>query len=52
MSFQRLPALRPGDTVRVVAPGDGMLASIYNAMPLESVNTLVEFMRGFEKRTG
>ncbi len=30
----------------------GMRASIYNAMPLESVKTLVEFMREFERRHG
>jgi phosphoserine aminotransferase len=28
----------------------GMRASIYNAMPLEGVKTLVEFMRDFERR--
>jgi phosphoserine aminotransferase len=28
----------------------GMRASIYNAMPLEGVQTLVEFMREFERR--
>lgn len=28
----------------------GMRASIYNAMPLEGVEKLVEFMREFEKR--
>jgi phosphoserine aminotransferase len=27
----------------------GMRASIYNAMPLEGVKTLVDFMKGFEK---
>ena len=27
----------------------GMRASIYNAMPLEGVKTLVEFMRKFEE---
>jgi phosphoserine aminotransferase len=30
----------------------GMRASIYNAMPMEGVKTLVEFMRDFEKRSG
>ncbi|HWQ40150.1 MAG TPA: 3-phosphoserine/phosphohydroxythreonine transaminase [Burkholderiales bacterium] len=30
----------------------GMRASIYNAMPMEGVRTLVEFMRDFEKRYG
>lgn len=30
----------------------GMRASIYNAMPLEGVKTLVHFMRDFEKRHG
>ena len=30
----------------------GMRASIYNAMPLEGVKALVEFMRAFEKRNG
>ena len=30
----------------------GMRASIYNAMPMEGVKTLVEFMRDFEKRNG
>ena len=30
----------------------GMRASIYNAMPLEGVKSLVEFMRDFEKRNG
>jgi len=30
----------------------GMRASIYNAMPEEGVNTLVEFMADFEKRKG
>jgi phosphoserine aminotransferase len=30
----------------------GMRASIYNAMPLEGVRSLVEFMRDFEKRHG
>ena len=30
----------------------GMRASIYNAMPLEGVQALVEFMKGFEKRYG
>jgi phosphoserine aminotransferase len=30
----------------------GMRASIYNAMPLEGVRALVEFMRDFEKRNG
>jgi phosphoserine aminotransferase len=28
----------------------GMRASIYNAMPLQGVQALVEFMRDFEKR--
>jgi len=28
----------------------GMRASIYNAMPLAGVTTLVEFMREFERR--
>jgi phosphoserine aminotransferase len=28
----------------------GMRASIYNAMPLEGVKALVEFMRDFERR--
>jgi len=28
----------------------GMRASIYNAMPIEGVKTLVEFMREFERR--
>ncbi|MCB5184531.1 3-phosphoserine/phosphohydroxythreonine transaminase [Methylobacillus gramineus] len=27
----------------------GMRASIYNAMPIEGVNTLIEFMKGFER---
>ena len=30
----------------------GMRASIYNAMPLEGVETLVEYMRDFERRYG
>lgn len=30
----------------------GMRASIYNAMPIEGVKTLVEFMKEFEKRHG
>src|SRR5690606_14010589 len=30
----------------------GMRASIYNAMPLEGVRTLVEYMRDFERRHG
>src|SRR5262245_3388610 len=30
----------------------GMRASIYNAMPLEGVRSLVDFMRDFEKRHG
>ena len=30
----------------------GMRASIYNAMPIEAVKTLVEFMREFERRHG
>ncbi|MCW5620952.1 MAG: 3-phosphoserine/phosphohydroxythreonine transaminase [Burkholderiales bacterium] len=30
----------------------GMRASIYNAMPLEGVRTLVEFMREFERKHG
>ncbi len=30
----------------------GMRASIYNAMPMEGVRTLVDFMRNFEKRVG
>ena len=30
----------------------GMRASIYNAMPVEGVKTLVDFMRDFEKRHG
>jgi phosphoserine aminotransferase len=30
----------------------GMRASIYNAMPLEGVQTLVEFMRQFERAHG
>jgi phosphoserine aminotransferase len=28
----------------------GMRASIYNAMPLKGVKTLIEFMREFERR--
>ncbi|MFZ5987597.1 MAG: 3-phosphoserine/phosphohydroxythreonine transaminase [Bacillota bacterium] len=30
----------------------GMRASIYNAMPMEGVKTLVEFMKNFEKNNG
>ena len=30
----------------------GMRASIYNAMPLEGVHALVEFMREFERKHG
>lgn len=30
----------------------GMRASIYNAMPMQGVQTLVEFMRDFEKKNG
>jgi len=30
----------------------GMRASIYNAMPIEGVQTLVEFMRDFEEKHG
>lgn len=30
----------------------GMRASIYNAMPMEGVNALVDFMQDFEKRNG
>jgi len=30
----------------------GMRASIYNAMPLEGVKTLVEYMREFEVKHG
>ena len=30
----------------------GMRASIYNAMPAEGVDTLIEFMADFEKRNG
>ena len=30
----------------------GMRASIYNAMPIEGVNALIEFMTDFENRTG
>jgi phosphoserine aminotransferase len=30
----------------------GMRASIYNAMPEEGVDALIEFMRDFEKRNG
>jgi phosphoserine aminotransferase len=30
----------------------GMRASIYNAMPMEGVKTLAEFMREFERRHG
>jgi phosphoserine aminotransferase len=29
-----------------------MRASLYNAMPLEGVNALVDFMRTFEKKHG
>jgi len=30
----------------------GMRASIYNAMPLEGVKALVDYMREFEKKHG
>jgi phosphoserine aminotransferase len=30
----------------------GMRASIYNGMPMEGINTLVDFMLDFEKRYG
>ena len=30
----------------------GMRASIYNAMPIDGVQTLVDFMRDFEKKNG
>jgi phosphoserine aminotransferase len=30
----------------------GMRASIYNAMPIEGVQALVNFMNDFEQRTG
>jgi phosphoserine aminotransferase len=30
----------------------GMRASLYNAMPMEGVNALVDFMRTFEKHHG
>ena len=30
----------------------GMRASLYNAMPLDAVKTLTEFMRDFERRQG
>ena len=30
----------------------GMRASIYNAMPAEGIDTLVEFMAEFEKANG
>ncbi|HLS55482.1 MAG TPA: aminotransferase class V-fold PLP-dependent enzyme, partial [Zeimonas sp.] len=30
----------------------GMRASIYNAMPIEGVRALVDYMRDFEKRNG
>jgi phosphoserine aminotransferase len=30
----------------------GMRASLYNAMPLEGVRALLEFMREFERRNG
>jgi phosphoserine aminotransferase len=30
----------------------GMRASIYNAMPIEGVQALVEYMKEFEKRYG
>ena len=30
----------------------GMRASIYNAMPIDGVKTLVEFMREFERKHG
>ena len=30
----------------------GMRASLYNAMPMDGVRALIEFMRGFEKKNG
>ena len=30
----------------------GLRASLYNAMPMEGVRVLVEFMREFQKRHG
>jgi phosphoserine aminotransferase len=30
----------------------GMRASIYNAMPIEGVRTLVEYMKEFERQHG
>jgi phosphoserine aminotransferase len=30
----------------------GMRASIYNAMPIEGVKALIDFMQAFEKRYG
>jgi phosphoserine aminotransferase len=30
----------------------GMRASIYNAMPMEGVDTLVSFMKEFERKHG
>ena len=30
----------------------GMRASIYNAMPLEGVNALADFMKDFQRRYG
>jgi phosphoserine aminotransferase len=30
----------------------GIRASIYNAMPIEGVQTLAEYMREFEKKNG
>ena len=30
----------------------GMRASIYNAMPMEGLKALVEFMRDFERKNG
>jgi len=30
----------------------GMRASIYNAMPIEGVRALVDYMRAFEKKHG
>ena len=30
----------------------GLRASLYNAMPMEGVQVLVEFMREFQKRHG
>ena len=32
--------------------GGGMRASIYNAMPLEGVQCLAQYMREFEKKNG